>query len=273
MNPFRTMLKASGSQPPIGTWVMSASPLVAEAIGHAGFDWGVIDMEHTPLDLMQVVHMLQAVAGTKMIPGGRVPWNEPVAVKRVLDAGAQTLLFPFVQNADEAARAVAATRYPPQGVRGMAGMSRASRFGTTPNYVTSANASMGVIVQLETQAAVAQLDAIAAVDGVDGIFLGPADLSASMGHVGQATHPAVMDVMAKAAQRCRELGIACGTVGGSTDVVAQYRAAGFSFLAVASDLSLMMRNAQAVIQALRTPGNEHVHTLQSGTRQQDGQGY
>ena len=180
---------------------------------------------------------------------------------------------PSGQTAGGGAGGGAPTAYPPQGVRGMAGMSRASRFGTTPNYVTSANASMGVIVQLETQAAVAQLDAIAAVDGVDGIFLGPADLSASMGHVGQATHPAVVDVMAKAAQRCPELGIACGTVGGSTHVVAQYRAAGFSFLAVASDLSLMMRNAQAVIQALRTPGNEHVHTLQSGTRQQDGQGY
>jgi 2-keto-3-deoxy-L-rhamnonate aldolase RhmA len=273
MNPFRSMLKASGSQPPIGTWIMSASPLVAEAIGHAGFDWGVIDMEHTPLDMMQVVHMLQAVAGTKMIPIVRVPWNEPVAVKRVLDAGAQTLLFPFVQNAEEAQRAVAATRYPPQGIRGMAGMSRATRFGTAPNYAQQANTQMGVIVQLETTAAVAQLDAIAAVPGIDGIFLGPADLSASMGHVGQATHPAVMDLMSNAARRCRELGMPCGTVGGTPDVVAQYRAAGFSFLGVGSDLGLMMRNAQAVVQALRTPGNEHVHTLQAGTQQKDAGGY
>jgi 2-keto-3-deoxy-L-rhamnonate aldolase RhmA len=269
MNPFRSMLKSSGSQPPIGTWIMSASPLVAEAIGHAGFDWGVIDMEHTPLDMMQVVHMLQAVAGTKMIPVVRVPWNEPVAVKRVLDAGAQTLLFPFVQNAEEARRAVAATRYPPQGMRGMASMSRATRFGTTPNYAQQANAQMGVIVQLETAAAVAQLEAIAAIDGVDGVFVGPGDLSASMGYIGQPMHPAVMDVMANAAMRCRELGVPCGTVGGSTDVVARYRAAGFSFLGVGSDLGLMMRNAQTAIAALRTPGEEHVHSLQAGTRQKD----
>ncbi len=272
-NPFRQLLKASGSHPPIGTWIMSASPLVAEAVGHAGFDWGVVDMEHTPIDLMQVVHMLQAIAGTKMQPVVRVPWNEPVMVKRVLDAGAQTLLFPFVQNADEARRAVAATRYPPEGVRGMAGMSRGSRFGTIPNYLTGANKLMGVIVQLETPQAVEQLDAIAAVEGVDGIFLGPADLSASMGHVGQLTHPAVMDLMTKAAQRCRALGIACGTVGGTPEVVAQYRAAGFSFLAIASDMGLLMRSAQGVVAALRTPGDEHVHTLAQGTQHKESTGY
>jgi 2-keto-3-deoxy-L-rhamnonate aldolase RhmA len=202
-----------------------------------------------------------------------VPWNEPVIVKRVLDAGAQTLLFPFVQNADEAARAVAATRYPPAGIRGLAGMSRGSRFGTTPNYFASANRQMGVIVQLETAQAVEQLDAIAAVDGVDAILLGPADLSASMGHVGQLTHPAVMDVMAKAANRCRELGIACGTVGGSPDMVARYRAAGFSFLAIGSDLGLLMSSAHGALNALRTPDGEHVHSLASGTRSGDTQGY
>ncbi len=272
-NPFRQLLKASGAHPPIGTWLMSASPLVAEAIGHAGYDWGVIDMEHTPLDLMDVVHLLQAVAGTKLVPVVRVPWNDTVMVKRVLDSGAQTLLFPFVQNADEAARAVAATRYPPQGVRGMAGMSRGSRFGTIANYSTVANRMQGVIVQLETPQAVAQLDAIAAVEGVEGLFLGPADLSASMGHVGQLTHPAVMDLMSKAAQRCREIGMPCGTVGGTPEVVMQYRAAGFSFLAIASDMGLLMRSALATLAAMRTPGSEHVHTLQSGTQNKDNQGY
>jgi 2-keto-3-deoxy-L-rhamnonate aldolase RhmA len=273
MNPFRQLLKSSGSHPPIGTWITSASPLVAEAVGHAGFDWGVVDMEHTPLDLMDVIHMLQAVAATKMVPVVRVPWNEPVMVKRVLDAGAQTLLFPFVQSADEARRAVAATRYPPQGIRGMSSMSRGSRFGTNPNYVNTANASIGVIVQLETAPAVAQLDAIAAVEGIDAIFLGPADLSASMGHVGQPTHPAVMDLMSKAAHRCRELGMPCGTVGGTPDVVARYRAAEFSYLAIASDIGLMMRSAQNVLHAMRTPGEDHVHTLQSGTQEKGSQGY
>ena len=113
MNPFRQMLRAHGAKPPIGTWVMSASPIVAEAVGSAGFEWGVIDMEHTPLDLMDLVHLLQAVGNTKMLPVVRVPWNDAVHVKRVLDAGAQTLMFPFVQSAEEARRAVSCSPMPP----------------------------------------------------------------------------------------------------------------------------------------------------------------
>jgi 2-keto-3-deoxy-L-rhamnonate aldolase RhmA len=270
MNPFRQLLSAR-SQTPVGTWIMSASPIVAEAIGYAGFDWGVLDMEHTPLDLMELVHMLQAVGNTKMLPVVRVPWNDSVYVKRVIDAGAQSLLFPFVQNADEARRAVAATRYPPQGVRGMAGMSRASKFGTRPDYLKTANSLMSVIVQLESLQAVAELDAIAAVEGVDAIFLGPADLSASMGHVGQLTHPEVMDVMGRSAKRCRELGKPVGTVGGTPELVAQYRAMGFDYVAVASDMGLLMRGAQAAVHALRAQeGAPQVHTLAAGTRTEGG---
>lgn len=270
MNPFRLLLKAAGSHPPVGTWISSASPIVAEAIGHAGFDWAVVDMEHAPVDVMDVVHMLQALAPTRLVPIVRVPWNDAVMVKRVLDAGATTVLFPFVQNPDEAQRAVAATRYPPDGVRGMSTTSRASRFGTIPNYAKTANAGMGVIVQLETVKAVAQLEEIAGVPGVDAIFLGPADLSASMGHVGQPTHPAVMDLMAKAVQRCKAIGKPVGTVGGTPEVVAQYRAAGFDYIAVGSDIALLMRGAQAVVHSLRTPGSDHVHTLADGTRSSDG---
>jgi 2-keto-3-deoxy-L-rhamnonate aldolase RhmA len=150
VNPFRQLLKASGSQPAVGTWILSASPVVAEAIGHAGFEWAVVDMEHAPADLQDVVHMLQALASTRAVPVVRVPWNDAVVVKRVLDAGATTVMFPFVQNAAEAALAVAATRYPPQGVRGIAGMSRASRFGTAPGYLRNANRLTGVILQVET---------------------------------------------------------------------------------------------------------------------------
>ena len=270
MSAFKQMLHATGAQPPIGTWLLSASPIVAEAIGCAGFDWGVVDMEHAPLDMMEVVHLLQAVAGTKMLPIVRVPWNDAVTVKRVLDAGATTVLFPFVQNADEARRAVAATRYPPDGVRGMAGMGRGSRFGTIANYFKVANQLISVIVQLETPDAVGQLDAIAAVPGVDAIFLGPADLSGAMGHVGQLTHPAVMDLMSQAAQRCKALGMPVGTVGGTPEVVAQYRAAGFDFVAVASDLGLLMRAAQAAIAALKTRDSEHVHSLSTGTQSASG---
>jgi 2-keto-3-deoxy-L-rhamnonate aldolase RhmA len=267
MNPLRQLLKSAGGHAPLGTWLMSASPIVAEAIGCAGFEWAVLDMEHTPLDLMDAVHLLQAVGNTKMVPVLRVPWNDAVIVKRVLDAGAHTLLFPFVQNADEARRAVAATRYPPDGVRGMAGISRASRFGTLPDYAKTASQGIGVVVQLETRAALAELEAIAAVPGIDALFLGPADLAASLGHLGQPAHPAVMSLMADAARRCKALGKPVGTVGATPDLVVQYRAAGFDFVAVSSDLGLLMGGAQAVVKALRTPdGQAHVHTLADGTR-------
>lgn len=266
MNPFRQMIKSAGAHPPVGTWIMSASPLVAEATGHAGFDWAVVDMEHSPLDMMDVLQMLQALSCTKMVPIVRVAWNDPVLVKRVLDAGATTVMFPFVQTAEEAARAVAATRYPPQGIRGMAGMSRASRFGTQPNYLTSANKQMGVIVQLETAHAIERIDAIADVDGVDGLFIGPADLSASMGYVGQLTHPAVMDRMAQAVLRCKAAAKPVGTIGGDPESVAQYRAAGFDYVAVGSDLGLFMQGARSAIAALRTPSGEHVHSVSSGTQ-------
>lgn len=255
-NAFQSLLNARAQHCPIGTWIMSASPVVAEAMGHAGFEWGVIDMEHTPLDLMGVVHLLQAVAGTGLAPVVRVPWNDTVTIKRVMDAGATTLLVPFVQNAEEARQAVAATRYPPQGVRGMAGMSRASRFGTTPDYLTTANEQVCVIVQLETPQAVGELEAIASVPGVDALFLGPADLSASMGHVGQLTHPEVFELMGQAAQRCRALGKPVGTVGGTPEVVGRYRQAGFDFVAIASDLGLLMQSARGALATLRnqTPG-------------------
>ena len=251
MNPFQQLLADRATRVPIGTWVMSASPIVAEAVGSAGFDWGVIDMEHTPLDLMDLVHMLQAVGNTRMAPLVRVPWNDTVNVKRVLDAGAHSLLFPFIQNAEEARRAVAATRYAPEGVRGMAGMSRASRFGTVPNYFKQANAHVCAVLQMETTESIARLEEIAAVPGVGALFVGPGDLSGSMGHVGNLTHPEVMDQMSSAARRANQLGMAIGTVGGTPEVVAQYRAMGYDFVAVASDLGLLMRAAQAAAQALR----------------------
>ncbi len=266
MNALKQLLQSSGGHPPIGTWVMSASPLVAEAVGCAGFDWAVIDMEHAPLDVMGVVQMLQAVSSTKMLPVVRVPWNEAVVVKRVLDAGASTLMFPMVQTATEAERAVAATRYPPEGMRGVAGMSRGSRFGTAPHYLKTANKHVGVIVQLETPDAINRLDGIARVKGVDALFIGPADLSAAMGHIGEVQHPAVMELMTQAVQRCKALGMPVGTVGDTPELVTQYRAAGFDFVAIGSDLGLMMRGARSAIAALRTGGAEHVHLLSSGTQ-------
>lgn len=266
MNAFRQMLKASGAHPPVGTWISSANPLVAEAIAWAGFDWGLVDMEHAPLDIPGVVQILQALGCTKMLPVVRMPWNETVTVKRVLDAGAATVMFPFVQDAEEARRAVAATRYPPQGVRGVASSTRATRFGTSANYLRTANQNVGVIVQVETPQAIDALDEIAAVDGVDAVFVGPADLSAALGCIGELTHPAVLRLMSRAVQRCKDRGTPVGTLGASADHVAQYRAIGFDFLAISSDIGLMMRGAREAIAALRTPDTEHVHTLATGTQ-------
>jgi len=251
MNSFQQMLQARATRTPLGTWVMAASPIVAEAVGTSGFDWGVIDMEHTPLDLMDLVHMLQAVGCTPMAPVVRVPWNDSVMVKRVLDAGAPSVMFPFVQNAEEARQAVAATRYAPAGVRGMAGMSRGSRFGTTPNHFTTANDNICAVLQLETPEAIGRLEEIAAVPGVGALFVGPGDLSDAMGHVGDLTHPEVMGLMTDAARRAAALGMPIGTVGGSVETVQRYRAAGYDFVAVASDLGLLMRGLQSALQGLR----------------------
>ncbi len=252
-NPFADLL-ARRDLPagyPVGSFVMSASPLVAEAMGCAGFDWAVIDMEHTPLDLADLAHMLQAVAGTPMLPVTRVPWNDTVMVKRVLDAGAQTLLFPFVQNADEARKAVAACKYPPMGVRGMAAMSRGSRFGTVKDYFKVANAGVSVIVQIETPQAMDALESIGQVEGVDSLFIGPGDLSGAMGYVGDLLNPAVVEVMARGVQRCHALGKPIGTVGGTPEAVAMYRKAGFDYIGVASDLGLMMRSCAATLSTIR----------------------
>jgi 2-keto-3-deoxy-L-rhamnonate aldolase RhmA len=271
VNPFRQLIKAAANHPPVGTWILSASAIVAEAVGHAGFDWAVVDMEHAPLDLMDLVHLLQAIGNTRSVPVVRVPWNEPVIVKRVLDAGATTLMFPFIETAADARRAVAATRYPPDGVRGMAGMSRASGYGTKAGYAASANREIGVIVQLETPDAIRVLEDIAAVDGVDALFVGPADLSAHMGFVGQPTHAAVCELMTAAARRARGAGMAIGTVGNNPEMVARQRAMGYDFVAIASDLGLLMRGAQAAIQALRGQDRDaHVHSLTGGTEVEKG---
>lgn len=253
-NPFKTLLarKDLPAGYPVGSWVMSASPVVAEAMGCAGFDWAVVDMEHTPLDMMEVIHLLQAIAGTPMLPITRVPWNDTVLVKRVLDAGVQTLMFPFVQTVEEAKKAVAAAKYPPQGVRGMAAMSRGSRFGTVKDYFKVANEAVSVIVQIETPEAMSRMKEIASVEGVDSVFIGPGDLSGAMGHVGNLMHTEVVALMAEGVKACHSAGKPVGTVGGTPEAVATYRSAGFDYVACASDLGLMMRNCAAVLSTIRS---------------------
>jgi 4-hydroxy-2-oxoheptanedioate aldolase len=249
VNQFKRAI-ASG-QTPVGTWLSSGSPATAEALGCAGFDFLVVDTEHTPIDVPQMTELLRTIAGTPAQAIVRPPWSDMVMVKRVLDAGAQTLLLPFVQDEDEARRAVAFTRYPPAGVRGVAGTHRASRFGNVSNYLRSADREMCVIVQIETVAALDRLPKIAAVDGVDSIFVGPNDLAASMGHLGDTGHAAVQEKLAFAARECRRLGKPCGIVGQNPDVVATFLDYGYSWVAVASDMAMMVSRAAEFLGKVR----------------------
>jgi 2-dehydro-3-deoxyglucarate aldolase/4-hydroxy-2-oxoheptanedioate aldolase len=249
-NGLKAALKARG-RAPLGTWVMSGSNAVAEAIGWAGFDFAVVDMEHSPIELPDVVRLLQALAPTGCEALVRVPWNDPVTVKRVLDAGARTLMFPMIQSAEEARAAVSATRYPPEGTRGLAVLHRASRYGTVPGYLAGAGAEIGVVVQLETPEAIAAREEIMAVEGVDAIFVGPGDLSASMGHIGNVKAPEVQAALRETAAACAARGVACGIVGPDPATVRDYLDMGFSYVAIGSDLGLMMGRCAEVIGAVR----------------------
>ena len=186
-NAFKRALRDGRKQ--IGLWASLCSGLVSEILASAGYDWIMIDAEHAPNDLASVLDQLRGLKGGTATPIVRPAWNDPVLIKRYLDLGVQTLLVPWVQNAAEAARAVAATRYPPKGIRGVALIHRASGFGAIPDYLTRANDEMCVLVQVETREALGQLESIAAVDGVDGIFIGPSDLSAAMGNIGGNRSP------------------------------------------------------------------------------------
>jgi 4-hydroxy-2-oxoheptanedioate aldolase len=234
-----------------GTWLMSGAPSTAEALGCAGFDFLVVDMEHVPVDTPEMIEMLRTLAGTPAQAVVRLPWNDMVMVKRALDGGAQNVMMPYVQNADEARRAVSYTRYPPEGLRGVAAMHRASRYATVTDYLKRAADELCVIVQIETLAALAQLPQIAAVPGVDSIFIGPGDLSASMGHLGDIAHPAVQEKLKQGAQACRELGKPCGIVGPNPEMVGKFLEYGYSWVAVASDMGLMVGRAQEWLGKLK----------------------
>jgi 4-hydroxy-2-oxoheptanedioate aldolase len=179
VNTFKRALKAGNRQ--IGLWCTLSNNYAIEVVAGAGFDWLLIDTEHSPNELDMVLSQLQAVAAYATHPVVRVPWNDMVTIKRVLDIGAQTLLIPYVQNEEEATKAVAYTRYPSDGLRGVAGTTRANRFGRVKDYARRASEELCVLVQVETRTALDSLGAIAAVDGIDGVFIGPGDLHASLG--------------------------------------------------------------------------------------------
>ncbi|MCV9939484.1 HpcH/HpaI aldolase/citrate lyase family protein [Boseaceae bacterium BT-24-1] len=246
-NAFKAALARGELQ--IGLWSSLCSPIVAEIIGHSGFDWILVDTEHSPNEPPAVLAQLQALQAGTATPIVRPAWNDPVLLKRLLDIGTQAVLVPFVQNAEEAAKAVAACRYPPAGIRGITVSGRGSRYGRVPDYLKRADAEICVLVQVETGEALSQLEAIASVDGVDGVFIGPADLSASLGHIGNPGHPEVQAAIKDAVDRLTALGKPAGILPPSEADARRYIEWGYRFVAVGSDLGLLTKNADALAKA------------------------
>jgi 4-hydroxy-2-oxoheptanedioate aldolase len=248
-NAFKQALSRCERQ--VGLWSGLASPIAAEIVAGAGFDWIVIDGEHGPNDIDSLLAQLQAMRGGTAEPVFRVPWNDAVIVKRALDVGARSLLVPFIQNAGEARRAVEATRYPPLGIRGVSVAPRANDYGRIKGYHRNAHLDICVLVQLESQAALAEIEAVAAVDGVDGIFIGPSDLAADFGHLGDPKHPEVQAAIKDAAQRIRATGKSAGTFAANVDDVESLFEMGFNFTSTGSDVGLLARGAENLAARFR----------------------
>ncbi|HEY8615935.1 4-hydroxy-2-oxoheptanedioate aldolase [Phenylobacterium sp.] len=245
-NSFKHAIAAGRRQ--IGFWLALSDSYAAEAVAGAGFDWLVLDMEHAPNTLTSVLTQLQALAPYPGAAVVRPAWNDMVAIKQVLDLGAQTLLIPYVQTAEEAQAAVAAVRYPPRGVRGVSAGARASRYGRVADYPQRAEEELCLLVQVETAAALEQLEAIAAVEGVDGVFIGPADLAASLGHLGQPGHPEVKAAVLDAIRRLLAAGKPSGLLTLDATFADECLAAGAAFVAVGIDAAVLARGADALRQ-------------------------
>jgi 4-hydroxy-2-oxoheptanedioate aldolase len=249
-NRFKRAL-AEGRQQ-IGLWCSLPGTYAAEAVAGSGFDWLLFDTEHSPGDVLTVLGQLQAVAPYDVSPVVRPASNDTVLIKRFLDIGAQTLLIPYVQNAEEAGRAVAAMRYPPEGVRGVSGLTRATRFGRVPGYAKRAAEELCLIVQVETGAALKALESIAAVAGVDAVFIGPADLAASLGHAGEPGHPEVVAAVEDAVRRLRAIGKPAGILTPDTAFAAHCIELGTTFTAVGIDVGILARTTEKLAQQFRT---------------------
>lgn len=230
-----------GGKRQIGVWTGFGNSMVAEMLSHvSGFDWFVIDMEHSPNDVPQVLHQLQASQTGNAEAVVRVPWNEPVMVKRVLDLGARTIIFPMVNTKEEAELAVSAMRYPPKGQRGVMSLQRMNMYGAqAPHYYKEIEHQLCCIVQIETAEAVKNIPAIASVDGVDALFVGPSDLSASIGHIGNPGHPEVRALIEEAFVSIKASGKAAGYLSANHDDCRWVLDQGADFCAVGSDVALL----------------------------------
>jgi 4-hydroxy-2-oxoheptanedioate aldolase len=235
----------------IGLWCSLCSNITVEIVSHSGYDWLLLDTEHSPNEVPDVLQQLQAAQAGTASCIVRPAWNDIVLIKRYLDIGAQTLLIPFVQTPDEARRAVEATRYPPGGIRGITGSGRASRYGRVSNYLKNASSDICLLVQVETRESLKQIEAIASVEGIDGVFIGPNDLSASFGHIGNWGHQDVQDAMKDAAKRVRGVGKAAGILTPIEDEAKRFIEWGYNFVAVGSDLGLLAKNADGLAKRFR----------------------
>jgi len=249
-NAFKQALRDGKLQ--IGLWSSLCNNIAAEIISESGFDWLLLDTEHSPNEIPDLLSQLQAVQRGTATPIVRPAWNDAVLVKRILDIGAQALLFPYVQTPEEAKRAVAATRYPPQGIRGVTVVGRASRYGRVPNYLTKANDEICVLVQVETRSALEQLEAIAKVEGVDGVFIGPSDLAASLGHLGNPQAPEVQKAIEDAGRKLKAIGKPAGILTGIDEEIRRYIGWGYQFVAVGADLGLLRNAADALARKYKS---------------------
>lgn len=249
-NRFKQAIAAREQQ--VGIWLSLASGYCTDIVADVGFDWALIDMEHSPNDVRSVLHQLQAleVGGSTAIV--RPAWNDPVMVKRLLDIGAQGLLFPMIQSPEEAKAAVAATRYPPHGIRGVSMGMRGSRFARDKDYFDRIGEELCVLVQVETKTALDQVEEIAAVDGVDGVFFGPADIAASLGQIGNILDENLWQIIGEAAQKVHALGKPTGTLIGNPERVRKCFEAGFSFVSAGTDVNLLARGAEALLASAKT---------------------
>lgn len=236
-NRFKRAIAAA--RPQNGIWTSLCSNIVADLVSTVGFDWALIDMEHAPNEIATVLGQLQAYAGTETQAVVRPPWNEPVIIKRLLDLGAPSLLLPMVQSAEEAEAAVRACRYPPRGIRGVSMSQRANRYGAVADYHQRAEGEICLLVQVETRAALEQAGKIAAVDGIDGVFFGPADISADLGHLGQPMHEEVAAAIAEAGAAVQAAGKPCGILVPNADLARHWFDRGFVFVATGSDQNLL----------------------------------
>lgn len=249
-NAFKRAVKERRLQ--IGLWSSLCSNIGAEIVAHSGFDWILLDTEHSPNEIPGLLSQLQAVGRGTATPVIRAAWNDMVLIKRILDIGAQSILVPYVQNAEEAKRAVAAVRYPPRGMRGVAAASRASNFGRVTDYLKKADDEICLLVQVETKPALDQIEAIASVEGIDGVFIGPADLSASLGHLGNPQHPDAQAAIKDAAARLAKVGKAAGILTGLEAEARRYIEWGYNFVAVGTDTTLLARASDALAKSFKS---------------------